>query len=170
MEYASNTIEAQTIAAYAATKTENVLPANYVDEKSQNCDAINASSIDLLYSPIVRGGRKMVGSCGCSSMTGGDGSSGSSGSIVGGIGGYGNSTGIIGGCLSCKKGIKNITYIYSTIHIVIPQLYSKYKANRPSSPVIAKAAKATKIGKVAKATKAANATKAPKAAKAVKKP
>jgi len=158
MEYASNTIEAQTIAAYAATKTENALPANYVDEKSQNCDAINASSIDLLYSPIVRGGRKMVGSCGCSSMTGGGSSSGSSGSIVGGIGGYGNSTGIIGGCLSCKKGIKNITYIYSTIHIVIPQLYSKYKANRPSSPVIAKAAKA------------ANATKAPKAAKAVKKP
>ena len=75
MEYASNTIEAQTIAAYAATKTENALPANYIDEKSQNCDAINASSIDLLYSPIVRGGRKMVGSCGCSSMTGGDGSS-----------------------------------------------------------------------------------------------
>ena len=29
MEYASNTIEAQTIAAYAATKTENALPANY---------------------------------------------------------------------------------------------------------------------------------------------
>jgi len=148
MEYASNTIEAQTIAAYAATKTENALPANYIDEKSQNCDAINASSIDLLYSPIVRGGRKMVGSCGCSSMTGGSSDSGSSGGIVGG-------TGIIGGCLSCKKGIKNITYIYSTIHIVIPQLYSKYKANRPSSPVI---------------VKAANATKAPKAAKAVKKP
>jgi hypothetical protein len=151
MEYASNTIEAQTIAAYAATKTENALPANYVDEKSQNCDAINASPIDLLYSPIVRGGRKMVGSCGCSSMTGG-------GSIVGGIGGYGNSTGIIGGCFSCKKGIKNITYIYSTIHIVIPQLYSKYKANRASSPVVAKIAKA------------ANATKAPKIAKAVKAP
>jgi hypothetical protein len=150
MEYASNTIEAQTIAAYAATKTENALPANYVDEKSQNCDAINASSIDLLYSPIVRGGRKMVGSCGCSSMTGGG---GDSGNIVGGIGGYGNSTGIIGGCFSCKKGIKNITYIYSTIHIVIPQLYSKYKANRPSSPVIAKAAKATKAPKMPKAVK-----------------
>jgi hypothetical protein len=151
MEYASNTIEAQTIAAYAATKTENALPANYVDEKSQNCDAINASSIDLLYSPIVRGGRKMVGSCGCSSMTGGG--SSSSGSIVGGIGGSGNSTGIIGGCFSCKKGIKNITYIYSTIHIVIPQLYSKYKANRPSSPIIAKAAKATKAPKMPKAVK-----------------
>jgi hypothetical protein len=157
MEYASNTIEAQTIAAYAATKTENALPANYVDEKSQNCDAINASSIDLLYSPIVRGGRKMVGSCGCSSMTGGG---GDSGGIVGG-------TGIIGGCFSCKKGIKNITYIYSTIHIVIPQLYSKYKANRPSSPVVAKIAKAAKATKIAKAAKA---TKATKAAKAVKKP
>lgn len=32
-----------------------------------------------------------------------------------------------GGCFTCKKGIKNITHIYSTIHIIIPTLYGKYK-------------------------------------------
>jgi hypothetical protein len=32
-----------------------------------------------------------------------------------------------GGCFTCKKGIKNITHIYSTVHIIIPTLYSKYK-------------------------------------------
>ena len=149
MEYASNTIEAQTIAAYAATKTENELPANYVDEKSQNCDAITASPIDLLYSPIVRGGRKMGGSCGCSSMTGGS---------------SGSSTGIIGGCFNCKKGIKNIIYIYSTIHIIIPRLYRKYKANRASS--LSSSLKIAKISKVTKVTKAATAVKVAKVAKA----
>ena len=149
MEYASNTIEAQTIAAYAATKTENELPANYVDEKSQNCDAITASPIDLLYSPIVRGGRKMGGTCGCSSMTGGS---------------SGSSTGIIGGCFNCKKGIKNIIYIYSTIHIIIPRLYRKYKANRPSS--LSSSLKIAKISKVTKAAKAATAVKVAKVAKA----
>jgi hypothetical protein len=158
MEYANNTIDAQTIAAYAATKTENALPANYVDEKSQNCDAITASPIDLLYSPIVRGGRKMGSSCGCSSMTGG--SSGSGGS----------STGIIGGCFNCKKGIKNIIYIYSTIHIIIPRLYRKYKANRPSS--LSSSLKIAKKSKAVKAAKAATTkpTRPAKAAKAQKKP
>jgi hypothetical protein len=153
MEYANNTIDAQTIAAYAATKTENALPANYVDEKSQNCDAITASPIDLLYSPIVRGGRKMGSSCGCSSMSGGSGES---------------STGIIGGCFNCKKGIKNIIYIYSTIHIIIPRLYRKYKANRPSSLSSSlKIAKILKVAKAAKATKVAR-PKVAKAATAVK--
>lgn len=160
MEYASNTIEAQTIAAYAATKTEDALPANYIDEKSQNCDAINASPLDLLYSPIVRGGRKMGGSCGCSSMTGG-----SSGSPV-------ESREIIGGCFNCKKGIKNIIYIYSTIHIIIPQLYRKYKDNRALPTTAAnnslKIAKVAKIAKIAKVAKAVKATKA-KAARAIKK-
>lgn len=32
-----------------------------------------------------------------------------------------------GGCFTCKKGVKNITHIYSTVHIIIPTLYSKYK-------------------------------------------
>lgn len=162
MEYASNTIEAQTIAAYAATKTENALPANYIDDKSQNCDAINASPLDLLYSPIVRGGRKMGGSCGCSSMTGGSsGSSGSSDSA-------GESREIIGGCFTCKKGIKNIIYIYSTIHIIIPRLYRKYKDNRALPAAAATANNSLKIAKVAKIAKAVKATKA-KAARAIKK-
>ena len=159
MEYASNTIEAQTIAAYAATKTENALPANYIDDKSQNCDAINASPLDLLYSPIVRGGRKMGGSCGCSSMTGGSRDS------------AGESREIIGGCFTCKKGIKNIIYIYNTIHIIIPRLYRKYKENRASPAAAAAAATANnslKIAKVAKAVKATKA-KAVKAARAIKK-
>lgn len=159
MEYASNTIEAQTIAAYAATKTENALPANYIDDKSQNCDAINASPLDLLYSPIVRGGRKMGGSCGCSSMTGG--SSGSSDSA-------GESREIIGGCFTCKKGIKNIIYIYSTIHIIIPRLYRKYKENRASPAAAATANNSLKIAKAARAVKATKATKA-KVARAIKK-
>jgi hypothetical protein len=34
---------------------------------------------------------------------------------------------MMGGCFNCKKGIKNITHIYSTIHIIIPTLYGKYK-------------------------------------------
>jgi hypothetical protein len=166
MEYANNTIDAQTIAAYAATKTENALPDNYVDEMSQNCNAITASPIDLLYSPIVRGGRKMGSSCGCSSMTGGSGGSSSE-----------SSTGIIGGCFNCKKGIKNIIYIYSTIHIIIPRLYRKYKANRPLSLSlkIVKKSKAVKAAKAATAAKArptrpAKAATAAKAAKPQKKP
>jgi hypothetical protein len=159
MEYANNTIDAQTIAAYAATKTENALPANYIDDKSQNCDAINASPLDLLYSPIVRGGRKMGGSCGCSSMTGGSRDS------------AGESREIIGGCFTCKKGIKNIIYIYSTIHIIIPRLYRKYKENRASPAAAAIATNSPKIAKVARAVKATKATKVKvaKAARAIKK-
>ena len=34
---------------------------------------------------------------------------------------------MMGGCFTCKKGVKNIIHIYSTIHIIIPTLYSKYK-------------------------------------------
>jgi hypothetical protein len=45
-----------------------------------------------------------------------------------------------GGCFTCKKGVKNITHIYSTIHIIIPTLYSKYKKGVSLKP--AKAAKA----------------------------
>jgi hypothetical protein len=56
--------------------------------------------------------------------------------------GYPNSgdPAMTGGCFTCKKGIKNITHIYSTIHIIIPTLYSKYKkgvslkAAKPAKP------------------------------------
>jgi hypothetical protein len=58
--------------------------------------------------------------------------------------GYPNSgdPAMTGGCFTCKKGIKNITHIYSTIHIIIPTLYSKYK--KGVSLKAAKAAKPTK--------------------------
>jgi hypothetical protein len=53
-----------------------------------------------------------------------------------------------GGCFTCKKGVKNITHIYSTIHIIIPTLYSKYKKGVSLKPV--------------KPTKAAKSPKKPK--------
>lgn len=180
MEYANNTSAKQTIEAVYAAAVEDKLPDNYVDEKSINCNVTTASPIDLLYSPYIRGGRKMVSSCGCGGMTGGmtggNGGSGGGGSI-GSSGGNGGSeegsTGIIGGCFSCKKGVKNITFIYNSIHIIIPRLYNKYKANSVSSPdkimEIAKVSKATKVAtKPFKPAKAARATKA-KAARAIKK-
>jgi hypothetical protein len=68
-------------------------------------------------------------------------------------GGYSGSCGIgmsggseseySGGCFTCKKGAKKITHIYSTIHIIIPKLYSKYskktkKVAKPTKTVIKK--------------------------------
>ena len=160
MEYANNTSAKQTIEAVYAAAVEDKLPDNYVDEKSINCNVTTASPIDLLYSPYIRGGRKMVSSCGCGGMTGGSGGSGGNG----GSGGSSEegSTGIIGGCFSCKKGVKNITFIYNSIHIIIPRLYNKYKANSVSSPD-----KIMEIAKVSKATKVA--TKPFKPARAIKK-
>lgn len=161
MEYANNTAAQQTIAAYAATKTENALPDNYVDEKSINCNVNTASPIDLLYSPNIRGGRKMVGSCGCNGMTGGSGGNGGSGEE--------SNQEIIGGCLSCKKGGKRIVFIYKTIHIIIPRLYKKYKSSSVSSPEkimeIAKVPKVTKVTKVPRVTKVMRVPKAAKAAR-----
>lgn len=160
MEYANNTSAKQTIEAVYAAAVEDKLPDNYVDEKSINCNVTTASPIDLLYSPYIRGGRKMVSSCGCGGMTGGSGGSGGNGGSIGSSGE--GSTGIIGGCFSCKKGVKNITFIYNSIHIIIPRLYNKYKANSVSSPD-----KIMEIAKVSKATKVA--TKPFKPARAIKK-
>jgi len=160
MEYANNTSAKQTIEAVYAAAVEDKLPDNYVDEKSINCNVTTASPIDLLYSPYIRGGRKMVSSCGCGGMTGGSGGSGGNSGSIGSSGE--GSTGIIGGCFSCKKGVKNITFIYNSIHIIIPRLYNKYKANSVSSPD-----KIMEIAKVSKATKVA--TKPFKPARAIKK-
>jgi hypothetical protein len=65
--------------------------------------------------------------------------------------GYPNSgdPAMTGGCFTCKKGIKNITHIYSTIHIIIPTLYSKYKKGvslKPAKP--AKPAKSPRSRKL----------------------
>jgi len=43
-------------------------------------------------------------------------------------GGGSDGYGYTGGCFTCPKGKKNMAYIYSTIHIVIPPLYKKYKS------------------------------------------
>ena len=55
----------------------------------------------------------------------------------------------MGGCFTCKKGVKNITHIYSTIHIIIPTLYGKYKKG-----LSLKAVNATKPIKAVKTIKA----------------
>ena len=80
------------------------------------------------------------GGCGCGKMGGG---------------GDGSSSGeYVGGCFTCKKGVKNITHIYSSVHIITPKLYSKYKNKEAVSlkslkvkPMVKKAAKAAKAAK-----------------------
>ena len=72
-----------------------------IELDSSSCSA-NSTISDFLNLNIIRGGSKMFkgGGCGCSGMS--------------------------GGCLTCKKGVKNITLIYKTFHVIIPDLYSKY--------------------------------------------
>jgi hypothetical protein len=139
MEYADDTVDANKLRAIqAANQTELNIPSAAVDYNALNCT--NSSPVDFLYLSTIRGGRKMNGGgCGCGSTGGGSVSGGSSVSSVS----------ISGGCFTCKKGVANITHIYSSIHIIIPTLYKKYKTAKA-----AKAAKAVKP-KSAKAAKAA---------------
>jgi hypothetical protein len=134
MEYANDSADANKLnAIYAANSSLLNLPAgaaNAVDANARNCDS--SSAVDFLYLSTIRGGRKKMsgessgggdalygGGCGCGSsgMKGGGGSSG---------------YGYTGGCFTCPKGKKNMAYIYSTIHIVIPPLYKKYKSAKPA--------------------------------------
>jgi hypothetical protein len=140
MEYANDSADASKInAIYAANPSLLNIPNSARDYNAINC--ARSSPVDFLYLSTIRGGRKMNGGgCGCGANSGGS-SGGSSGGFVGG----GVSGLSMGGCFTCKKGVANITHIYSTIHIVIPTLYKKYKA--------VKAAKAvTKAKKVVKKT------------------
>lgn len=73
---------------------------NHVEYNSGVCTAGNITVADILNLSSSRGGSKM--SCGC---------------------------GMKGGCLTCKDGVKNITNIYKTVHIIIPELYSKYNSD-----------------------------------------
>ena len=124
MEYRnSSTDDSKITSIYQnATSEQKALPDNYVDANSKNCE--QSSHVDFLYLSTIRGGRKMKrgGGCGCN-MTGGDND-------------YDddidnddldNENSMNGGCFTCKKGVKNITHIYSSVHIIIPTLYSKYK-------------------------------------------
>ena len=136
MEYANDSADASKIKAiYSANPSLLKIPNSAVDYNAINC--ARSSPVDFLYLSTIRGGRKMNGGgCGCGANSGGDGS-GSSGFVGGGVSGLS-----MGGCFTCKKGVANITHIYSTIHIIIPTLYKKYKA--------AKAAKAAKVASKAK--------------------
>uniref|UniRef100_A0A6C0LFR5 Uncharacterized protein n=1 Tax=viral metagenome TaxID=1070528 RepID=A0A6C0LFR5_9ZZZZ len=125
MEYANDSVDANKLnAIYAANPSLINLPEEAKDANSKDCSS--SSHVDFLYLSTIRGGRKMSGEinggCGCGMKGGGGDSS---------VSGY------TGGCFTCKKGVKNIVHIYSTLHIVIPSLYKKYKAT-----------KKTKVGKV----------------------
>ena len=97
--------------------TEYTGPADIIkgiEIDSSSCSA-NSTIADILNLNIIRGGSKMFngGGCGCSGMS--------------------------GGCLTCKKGVKNITLIYKTFHVIIPDLYSKYKKDASMKGISKKA-------------------------------
>jgi hypothetical protein len=164
MEYADDKVDANKLRAIqAANQTELNIPSAAVDYNALNCT--NSSPVDFLYLSTIRGGRKMNGGgCGCGMTSGGGSGSGSSVSSS-------EVRSISGGCFTCKRGVANITHIYSSIHIIIPTLYKKYKtakaakAMNRAKPKAAKAAKAMNRAKAAKAAKAMNRAKAAKAAK-----
>lgn len=133
MEYANDSADASKInAIYAANPSLLNIPNSARDYNAINC--ARSSPVDFLYLSTIRGGRKMNGGgCGCGANSGGNGN----GFVGGGVSGLS-----MGGCFTCKKGVANITHIYSTVHIIIPTLYKKYKA--------AKAAKAAKVASKAK--------------------
>ena len=144
MEYGDNSTDTSKLnAIITANPTLFELPADAIDKYALNCSV--SAPVNFLYLSTIRGGRKMNGEvivgggCGCG-MKGGGG-------------------GMNGGCFTCKKGVKNITLIYSGIHIIIPKLYSKYHA--------AKTAKTAKTASLAKKAKAVKKAKAAKKAKTV---
>jgi len=117
MEYANDSADANKLnAIYAANPSVFELPEEAKDANSKDCSS--SSPVDFLYLSTIRGGRKMSGvsemdgGCGCGMKGGGGDSS---------VSGY------TGGCFTCKKGERNIVNIYSTLHIVVPPLYKKYK-------------------------------------------
>jgi len=116
MEYANDSADANKLnAIYAANPSVFELPEEAKDANSKDCSS--SSPVDFLYLSTIRGGRKMSlmsGGCGCAMKGGGD--SGDS-----------DDSGYTGGCFTCKKGERNIVNIYSTLHIVVPPLYKKYK-------------------------------------------
>ncbi len=120
MEYANDSADANKLnAIYAANPSVFELPEEAKDANSKDCSS--SSPVDFLYLSTIRGGRKMSskrtseligGGCGCG-MKGGGGDS--------------TESTYTGGCFTCPKGVKNIVNIYSTLHIVVPPLYNKYK-------------------------------------------
>ena len=150
MEYGDNSTDASKLnAIITANPTLFELPADAIDNNALNCSV--SAPVNFLYLPTIRGGRKMSsdmneannmsgGGCGCGMSGGGCGCGIKGGKVMSG-------EVMSGGCFTCKKGVKNITLIYSGIHIIIPKLYSKYHAE--------KAAKKPKTAKAVKTAKAA---------------
>lgn len=144
MEYGNSSTDDIKITSIYQNTTANALPANYIDANSNNCQ--QSSHVDFLYLSTIRGGRKMRkgGGCGCN-MNGGD--SGDSGNYDNIDLGDELEDDVVqqnGGCFTCKKGIKNITHIYSTVHIIIPTLYTKYKKELNNKEKIIKKPKGIK--------------------------
>jgi len=151
MEYGDNSTDSSKLnAIITANPSLFELPSGAIDERALNCSI--SAPVNFLYLSTIRGGRKM------NSEANGVGSEangvGSGATVIGGGCGGGCGCGMkggsvsgkyTGGCFTCKKGVKNITLIYSGIHIIIPKLYSKYHS--------AKAAKAAKTAKAAKKAK-----------------
>ena len=157
MEYGDNSTDASKLnAIITANPTLFELPADAIDKNALNCSV--SAPVNFLYLPTIRGGRKMnsdaseVNSMNGEVMNGEVMNGGGCG--CGMNGGSRNNKEYVGGCFTCKKGVKNITLIYRGIHIIIPKLYSTYHA--------AKAEKTAKTAKAAKKPKAAKAAKAGK--------
>ena len=147
MEYGDTSAANKLNAIYTANPSLFTTASGDIDANAINCTI--STPVNFLYLSTIRGGRKMNedvnvtsgGGCGCGKMGGGGDGDGSSGEYV-------------GGCFTCKKGVKNITHIYSSVHIIIPKLYSKYKNKEAVSlkslkvkPMVKKAAKAAKAAK-----------------------
>jgi hypothetical protein len=155
MEYGDNSTDTNKLnAIITANPSLFELPSGAIDERALNCSI--SAPVNFLYLSTIRGGRKMSEANGVGSEAnntsmsgsvsgGGDGGSGCSGGCGCGMMKGGSDSGgkYYGGCFTCKKGVKNITLIYSGIHIIIPKLYSKYQ----SANAIKKAAKAAKAAK-----------------------
>ena len=181
MEYGDNSTDTNKLnAIIAANPTLFELPADAIDNNALNC-SVSAPVNFLYLSTIRGGRRMSGdngmsgegmsgGGCGCG-MSGGGCRCGMKGNrcICGGEvmnggnvmngggcgcgmkGGSASSKEYTGGCFTCKKGVKNITLIYSGIHIIIPKLYSKYRAAKTAKAAsVAKKAKAIKKGKYPK--------------------
>jgi hypothetical protein len=149
MEYGDTAAANRLNAIYTANPSLFTTASGDIDDNAINCTV--STPVNFLYLSTIRGGRKMSedvsatrgGGCGCGKMGGGSGE------------GEGSGREYVGGCFTCKKGVKNIIHIYSCVHIIIPKLYSKYKNKERVSlkslkvkpmvkPLVKKAAKAAK--------------------------
>jgi hypothetical protein len=146
MEYNTNTADVKAFEdMYNANESLFTMSNRPDTDKDTSRDCTTSSPVDFLYLSTIRGGRKMNGGCGCGMKGGSSGFSGINGGCGCGMKGGmsdGSESEYSGGCFTCKKGAKKITHIYSSIHIIIPKLYSKYSNKKTKK--VAKPVKPTK--------------------------